>query len=167
MVCERRWKGKWRWLATVETSHAWPVRWRYGEPHGFISLGRSTAAAGRCRFLLPVLVVFSAARVVPLAPVVALVVALKLRLALRLTLLLRLVLLLDVLIALLIDVLVALLLDLLIALLLLLLLTLCSREVRMVSRVSIVRLCAIWAEVRMESVISKEVTTRGCWWDCG
>jgi hypothetical protein len=68
------------------------------------------------------------------------VVALKLRLALRLTLLLRLV---------------------------LLLLTLCSREVRMVSRVSIVRLCAIWAEVRMESVISKEVTTRGCWWDCG
>jgi hypothetical protein len=140
VVCERRWKGKWRWLATVETSHAWPVRWRYGEPHGFISLGRSTAAAGRCRFLLPVLVVFSAARVVPLAPVVALVVALKLRLALRLTLLLRLV---------------------------LLLLTLCSREVRMVSRVSIVRLCAIWAEVRMESVISKEVTTRGCWWDCG
>ena len=140
MVCERRWKGKWRWLATVETSNAWPVRWRYGEPHGFISLGRSTAAAGRCRFLLPVLVVFSAARVVPLAPVVALVVALKLRLALRLTLLLRLV---------------------------LLLLTLCSREVRMVSRVSIVRLCAIWAEVRMESVISKEVTTRGCWWDCG
>ena len=94
-------------------------------------------------------------------------VALKLRLALRLTLLLRLVLLLDVLIALLIDVLVALLLDLLIALLLLLLLTLCSREVRMVSRVSIVRLCAIWAEVRMESVISKEVTTRVCWWDCG
>ena len=140
MVCERRSKGKWRWLATVETSHAWPVRWRYGEPHGFIFLGRSTAAAGRCRFLLPVLVVFSAARVVPLAPVVALVVALKLRLALRLTLLLRLV---------------------------LLLLTLCSREVRMVSRVSIVRLCAIWAEVRMESVISKEVTTRGCWWDCG
>ena len=140
MVCERRWKGKWRWLATVETSHAWPVRWRHGEPHGFIFLGRSTAAAGRCRFVLPVLVVFSAARVVPLAPVVALVVALKLRLALRLTLLLRLV---------------------------LLLLTLCSREVRMVSRVSIVRLCAIWAEVRMESVISKEVTTRGCWWDCG
>ena len=97
------------------------------------------------------------------------------RLALRLTLLLLLALLLDVLIALLldvliallIDVLVALLLDLLIALLLLLLLTLCSREVRMVSRVSIVRLCAIWAEVRMESVISKEVTTRGCWWDCG
>ena len=140
MVCERRWKGKWRWLATVETSHAWPVRWRYGEPHGFISLGRSTAAAGRCRFLLPVLVVFSAARVVPLEPVVALVVALKLRLALRLTLLLRLV---------------------------LLLLTLCSREVRMVSRVSIVRLCAIWAEVRTESVISMEVATRGCWWDCG
>ena len=140
MVCERRWKGKWRWLATVETNHAWPVRWRHGEPHGFIFLGRSTAAAGRCRFVLPVLVVFSAARVVPLAPVVALVVALKLRLALRLTLLLRLV---------------------------LLLLTLCSREVRMVSRVSIVRLCAIWAEVRMESVISKEVTTRGCWWDCG